>query len=75
MDDVIRAMDGTLLASVRDDLRLFLQLNPNQKFTIYSDYCLDDKRKPNKVASFTIAPMIEKSMNILPSSMRSPPTT
>jgi hypothetical protein len=56
MDNFIRTLDGTMLASVRDDLKKYIQINPFTKFFIFSDYCLDDKNKPNKVASFTIVP-------------------
>ena len=56
MDDLVIALEGTLLASINRDLKKFITRNQNTKFLIVSDYCLDDKFKPNKVASFTIIP-------------------
>jgi len=58
MQEAINVIHHTMHKSLLDDLSLYLKLNGNQnKFCIYSDYCLDDVKKPNKVASFTIAPM------------------
>ncbi|MFO1431196.1 MAG: hypothetical protein U1F76_13820 [Candidatus Competibacteraceae bacterium] len=56
MDNVIRAIDETLVVSVRDGLRQFVQQNQRREFSIFSDYCLEDKQKPNKVVAFTIMP-------------------
>ncbi|ESS68488.1 hypothetical protein MGMO_146c00270 [Methyloglobulus morosus KoM1] len=56
MENVIKILDGTLLCSIRDDLRKYLNLNKNTKFVISSDYYLEDKHMPNKVASFSIIP-------------------
>ncbi|MGB7194890.1 MAG: hypothetical protein WBD81_15665 [Collimonas pratensis] len=56
MEDVITALDGTLRETISANLRRYLQLNRNSKFIILSDYCLDDRKKPNRVASFTILP-------------------
>ena len=56
MQGIISALDGTLQASVTQDLRHYLATDRGSKFSIFSDYCLDDKDKPNKVASFSIIP-------------------
>lgn len=56
MQGIISALDGTLQASVAHDLRRYLAVDRGSKFSIFSDYCLDDKHKPNKVASFSIVP-------------------
>ena len=56
MQGIISALDGTLQASVAQDLRSYLATDRGSKFSIFSDYCLDDKHKPNKVASFSIVP-------------------
>ena len=56
MQGIISALDGTLQASVAEDLRRYLAVDRGTKFSIYSDYCLDDKHKPSKVASFSIIP-------------------
>jgi hypothetical protein len=75
MNNIIEIIDQIMQKSLLQDLTNYLNINSNYKeFCIYSDYCLEDKSKPNKVASFTIAPswtafpeirdLIEKSIPI-----------
>lgn len=56
IDSVIRVIDQTMQKSLLQDFKNYLKLNNHDKFVIYSDYCLEDKSKPNKIASFTVAP-------------------
>jgi hypothetical protein len=57
MKNIISVLDETMQKSLLQDLTNYLCMQKNQKeFCIYSDYCLEDESKPNKVASFTIAP-------------------
>jgi hypothetical protein len=56
MDNLIDALDQTMQKSLLQDFKSYIRLNNQEKFAIYSDYCLGDKTKPNNVAAFTVAP-------------------
>lgn len=54
----IDALHQTMQKSLLDDLKKFILIhNKHSKYCIYSDYCLDDNKKHNNVASFTISPV------------------
>jgi len=53
----IDGLHNTMQKSLLDDLKKFILIHSeHSKFCLYSDYCLEDNEKHNKVASFTISP-------------------
>ena len=51
--------------SLLQDFKNYLKLNNYKKFVIYSDYCLNEDYKPNKIASFTVTPAWTTSPEII----------
>ncbi|MGR8935973.1 MAG: hypothetical protein ACU837_16570, partial [Gammaproteobacteria bacterium] len=65
MEWIINAIDKTMQQSLLQDFKFYLQANNFKEFIIYSDYCLDDREKPNDVATFTIAPACSIFPNVV----------
>ena len=57
--EFIDSIDHTISQSTLDDFRQFLSIHDKQtKWVICSDYCVNDRNKPNDVISFVIIPNI-----------------
>ncbi len=57
MEDVFGVIEETINKSTIDDFRKYISnLTGHTKWLICSDYCIDDKNKPNDTATFTVLP-------------------
>lgn len=57
MENILAVIDQTINKSTINDFREYLSNLPNySKWMICSDYCIDDKNKPNDTATFTVMP-------------------
>lgn len=61
MDEVIKLIENTINQSAIKDFRSFIsKFSYVTKWILCSDYCFDDKNKPNNVMSFVLYPYIFK---------------
>lgn len=57
MDKIVNALRGTLDKTFLTNLRDYIKINGScNDFILISDYCVNDKSKPNDVIAFTISP-------------------
>lgn len=57
MQEIIETLRGTLDKSFLNNLRNYLESHRDvTEFALISDYCVEDKGKPNNVIAFTLAP-------------------
>jgi len=75
MEDVLGVIEQTINKSTIDDFRKYISsLTGHTKWMICSDYCIDDKSKPNDTATFTVLPYYSDILDIQQNIAKHAPT-
>ena len=59
MENILKTLNEAFSKSAGDELKFFLARYPEcSSYIIASDYCLNDKERPNDIISFVLLPEI-----------------